>query len=111
MWTRMKQHLKENGLDPRDALHICGAAHSASDVPEFGTDDFDTWDIPPRTGTPWLYGLLPSSHAAIDHHRLLVVAVERVLARIGLAPDLGLSGQGLDRLSHLAPRGMKERQG
>jgi hypothetical protein len=66
MWTRMKRHVKENGLDPRDALHICGAAHSASDVPEFGTENFDTWDVPPRTDTAWLYGLLPSSHAAID---------------------------------------------
>ena len=25
------------------------------------------WDIPPRTSTTWLYGLIPSSHAAIDH--------------------------------------------
>src|SRR5207237_5750470 len=53
-------------IDPADALHICGAAHSASDVIEFGVESAATWDIPERTSTPWLYGLLPSSHAAID---------------------------------------------
>jgi hypothetical protein len=79
MWTRMKDHLRANGIDPRDALHVCGAFHAVSDVPEFGTRVLaaaaatasavpaeGAWAIPPRTDTKWLYGLLPSSHQAID---------------------------------------------
>jgi hypothetical protein len=66
MWTRMKDYLAKHRVDPRDALHICGAFHAASDVEEFGTRNAKRWDIPPRTNTPWLYGLLPSSHRAIE---------------------------------------------
>ncbi|MGB1250751.1 MAG: hypothetical protein ACPG8W_09085, partial [Candidatus Promineifilaceae bacterium] len=67
MWTRMKQHMAANGIRPNEALHICGAAHTASDVPEFGTDNDLLWEIPERGDTNWLYGLLPSSFRAIEH--------------------------------------------
>jgi hypothetical protein len=66
MWTRMKEHLAKHKIDPRDALHICGAIHSVSDVEEYGAGNDNRWEIPPRTGTPWLYGLIPSSYRAID---------------------------------------------
>ncbi|MCI0647541.1 MAG: DUF5682 family protein [Chloroflexi bacterium] len=67
MWTRLKEHLAGSGLDPADALYICGAAHSASDVAEFGLGSDVLWPIPQRTSTHWLYGLLPSSFAAIEY--------------------------------------------
>lgn len=67
MWTRMKDYLRDHALDPADALHICGACHSASDVPEFGTANDLRWAIPDRSATAWLYGVLPSSYQAIDH--------------------------------------------
>jgi hypothetical protein len=66
MWTRMKEHLAAHKIDPRDALHVCGAIHSVSDVEEYGAANPKRWDIPPRTDTPWLYGLIPSSYRAID---------------------------------------------
>ncbi|MBC8010331.1 MAG: hypothetical protein H7067_09560, partial [Burkholderiales bacterium] len=37
-----------------------------SRVAEFGVESPAEWDIPPRTGTEWLHGLLPSSYAAIE---------------------------------------------
>ena len=67
MWTRIKQHLRSENIDPSDAIFICGAAHSASRVEEFGVESSVEWDIPPRTETAWLYGLLPSSYSAIEH--------------------------------------------
>lgn len=67
MWTRIKQHLQQHAIAPQDALHICGAAHAASDVPEFGTRDDALWDIPAPGGARWLYGLIPSSFAAIEY--------------------------------------------
>ncbi|MEV0901753.1 DUF5682 family protein [Actinoplanes sp. NPDC049802] len=74
MWTRIREHLAATGTDPADCLYICGAFHAASRVPEagsaLGTPDFA---ISPRTGTTWLYGLIPSSHSAIE-------------AQFGLAP-------------------------
>jgi hypothetical protein len=74
MWTRIRSHLAATGTDPADALYICGAFHAASRLPEVGsgpgTPDFE---ITPRTGTTWLYGLIPSSHSAIE-------------AQFGLAP-------------------------
>ncbi|WP_430783447.1 DUF5682 family protein [Actinoplanes sp. G11-F43] len=67
MWTRIREHLAASGADPADCLYICGAFHAASRVPEAGsapgTPDFA---ITPRTGTTWLYGLIPSSHSAIE---------------------------------------------
>ena len=43
---------------------------------------------------------------AVDHDRLLVVAVERVLPRVGLAADAGPAGEVLD-----APRATSARVG
>lgn len=67
MWTRIKQHLQAHQIPPQDAIYICGAAHAASDVPEFGTVNNTTWEIPPLSQTTWLYGLIPSSFAAIEY--------------------------------------------
>lgn len=67
MWTRIKQHLREKRIDPAQAIHICGAAHTASYVPEFGLESSLLWDIPDRSATKWLYGLIPSSFAAIEY--------------------------------------------
>ncbi len=68
MWTRMKQHMREHHIDPRDAIYICGAAHTASDVEEFGTANALEWaELPGLSSTPWLYGIIPSSFVAIEH--------------------------------------------
>ncbi len=66
MWTRMKEHLEQRRLEPGDALYLCGAIHAVSDVEEFGARNPLRWTIPARTATPWLYGVIPSSHTAID---------------------------------------------
>ncbi|WP_081240229.1 DUF5682 family protein [Streptomyces viridosporus] len=73
MWTRMREHLAATGTDPEDCLYVCGAFHAASRVEEFGVHGADTFEISPRTATTWQYGLIPSSHAAIE-------------AQFGLAP-------------------------
>ncbi|MFH9040470.1 hypothetical protein ACH4FA_14065 [Streptomyces sp. NPDC017966] len=67
MWTRMREHLAATGTDPEDCLYVCGAFHAASRVEEFGVHGgSDTFTISPRTATTWQYGLIPSSHAAIE---------------------------------------------
>jgi hypothetical protein len=66
MWTRMRAHLAESGVDSDDCLYVCGAFHAASTVAEFGSDGTDTFEITPRTATTWRYGLIPSSHSAIE---------------------------------------------
>jgi len=71
MWTRMKEWLAQHSVQPQDAVYICGAAHAASLVDEWGTAAFGTpedprWAIPPRTSTEWLYGFIPSSYSAIE---------------------------------------------
>ncbi|WFE35645.1 DUF5682 family protein [Micromonospora sp. WMMD975] len=74
MWTRMRQHLTATGADPNDCLYVCGAYHAASHVEQFGLDaTAPDFPISPRTGTRWRYGLIPSSHSAIE-------------AQFGLAP-------------------------
>ncbi|GAB3077741.1 DUF5682 family protein [Micromonospora schwarzwaldensis] len=74
MWTRMRQHLAASGADPADCLYVCGAFHAASRVEQFGLDSTaPDFPISPRTGTRWRYGLIPSSHSAIE-------------AQFGLAP-------------------------
>ncbi|GGO80089.1 DUF5682 family protein [Nonomuraea cavernae] len=74
MWTRMREHLAATGADPERCLYVCGAFHAASRVEEFGLDAARTdFEISPRTATNWLYGLIPSSHSAIE-------------AQFGLAP-------------------------
>jgi hypothetical protein len=67
MWTRMRQHLAASGVDKADCLYVCGAFHAASRVAEFGTaEGVADFEISPRTTTKWLYGLIPSSHSAIE---------------------------------------------
>ncbi|GAA3674748.1 hypothetical protein GCM10022224_043760 [Nonomuraea antimicrobica] len=66
MWTRMREHLAASGADPADCLYVCGAFHAASHVEQFGLASTATYEISPRTGTKWLYGLIPSSHSAIE---------------------------------------------
>ncbi|MGF1489360.1 MAG: DUF5682 family protein [Prochloraceae cyanobacterium] len=67
MWTRIKQHVKANNINPEDAIFICGAAHTVMDVAEFGIANDRLWQIPDRTNTNWLYGLIPSSFVAIEY--------------------------------------------
>ncbi|MFE1443684.1 hypothetical protein [Streptomyces sp. NPDC058739] len=66
MWTRMREHLAASGTDPADCLYVCGAFHAASRVAEFGVGGSDGFEISPRTATKWQYGLIPSSHTAIE---------------------------------------------
>jgi hypothetical protein len=66
MWTRMREHLAATGTDPAECLYVCGAFHAASRVAEFGVGGAGTFEISPRSATTWLYGLIPSSHAAIE---------------------------------------------
>ncbi|MFI0720412.1 DUF5682 family protein [Streptomyces sp. NPDC021224] len=66
MWTRMREHLAATGTDPADCLYVCGAFHAASRVPEFGVHGSDTFEITPPSASTWQYGLIPSSHAAIE---------------------------------------------
>ncbi|MEU5217171.1 hypothetical protein AB0G79_13365 [Streptomyces sp. NPDC020807] len=66
MWTRMREHLAATGADPADCLYVCGAFHAASRVEEFGVAGSDGFTISPRTATTWQYGLIPSSHTAIE---------------------------------------------
>ncbi|MET7703896.1 hypothetical protein [Streptomyces sp. NPDC005485] len=66
MWTRMREHLAASGTDPADCLYVCGAFHAASRVEEFGVHGSDTFEISPPSASKWQYGLIPSSHAAIE---------------------------------------------
>jgi hypothetical protein len=67
MWTRIRQHLAATGADPADCLYVCGAFHAASRLAEVGSaDGTPDFSISARTGTKWLYGLIPSSHSAIE---------------------------------------------
>ncbi|WP_245623240.1 hypothetical protein [Spirillospora albida] len=67
MWTRMREHLAATGTDPSACLYVCGAAHAAGRVEQFGLDAAGTaYEISPRTETRWQYGLIPSSHSAIE---------------------------------------------
>ncbi|WP_250905175.1 DUF5682 family protein [Nonomuraea sp. NEAU-A123] len=66
MWTRMREHLAATGADPAECLYVCGAFHAASRVEQFGLASDAPFEISPRTATRWLYGLIPSSHGAIE---------------------------------------------
>jgi hypothetical protein len=66
MWTRMRAHLAATGTDPAHCLYVCGAFHAASRVEQFGLAATAGYDPGPRTATRWLYGLIPSSHSAIE---------------------------------------------
>lgn len=65
MWTRIREHLAAEKIDPREAMYVCGAIHAVSPIPEFGCKG-TAWTIPPKTPTQWFYGLVPSSYAAIE---------------------------------------------
>ncbi len=67
MWTRIKDYLAQHNIAPEQALYVCGAIHAVSDIPEYGTGNDFRWEIPPRTDTKWLYGMIPSSYVAIEH--------------------------------------------
>ncbi|MEM7530724.1 MAG: DUF5682 family protein [Chloroflexota bacterium] len=67
MWTRIKQDMQQHNIAPDEAMFICGAAHTASYVDEFGVNSPALWDIPDRSATKWQYGLIPSSFAAIEY--------------------------------------------
>jgi hypothetical protein len=73
MWTRMREHLAATGTDPARCLYVCGAFHAASRVEQFGLSSQAPYEIGPRTKTRWQYGMIPSSHSAIE-------------AQFGLAP-------------------------
>jgi hypothetical protein len=101
MWTRMREHLSARELSPSDALYICGAAHAVSEVAEFGALSKAAWTIPPKTGSVWLYGIIPSSHAAIDRQfhfpqgtvTLAEASWEKALRALGIKPfTLGKAG-------------------
>jgi len=66
MWTRMREHLSATGADPAHCLYVCGAFHAASRVEQFGLASRAPFEITPRTETAWQYGLIPSSHSAIE---------------------------------------------
>ncbi|WSL80856.1 DUF5682 family protein [Kitasatospora sp. NBC_01266] len=67
MWTRMREHLAATGTDPERCLYVCGAFHAASRVEQFGlAADAAPYEISQRTQTRWQYGLIPSSHSAIE---------------------------------------------
>ncbi|WP_280423448.1 DUF5682 family protein [Nocardia carnea] len=66
MWTRMREHLDRTGADPSTCLYVCGAFHAASRVEQFGLESQTPFEIDPPTGTTWQYGLIPSSHSAIE---------------------------------------------
>lgn len=94
MWAKMRAYLREHRIDPKDAIYICGAIHAVSPIPEFGAEAEAEWTITPRTKTPWFYGLVPSSYAAIEHQFSLPsgeIALarstwEKALAALGLKP-------------------------
>ncbi|GIL31510.1 DUF5682 family protein [Actinocatenispora comari] len=73
MWTRIRAHHSQSTVDIGDCLYVCGAFHAATRVDQFGVDSTAAYEIGPRTETSWLYGLIPSSHSAIE-------------AQFGLAP-------------------------
>lgn len=66
MWTRMRAHMASSGAAVGDCLYVCGAFHAASHVAQFGSASAEPFEITPLTGTKWLYGLIPSSYAAIE---------------------------------------------
>ncbi|GAB3882367.1 DUF5682 family protein [Microbispora bryophytorum] len=67
MWARIREHLAASGADPADCMYVCGAFHAVSTVAEFGLrSEAPPYEISPRTNTHWLYGLIPSSHSAIE---------------------------------------------
>lgn len=66
MWTRMREHLAATGTDPQDCLYVCGAFHASSRVEEFGVHGSGSFEITEPSESTWQYGLIPSSHSAIE---------------------------------------------
>ncbi|GLY27407.1 DUF5682 family protein [Kineosporia sp. NBRC 101731] len=107
MWTRIRSHLAQSGVEREDCLYVCGAFHAVSRVAEAGSQP-GTPDlkITPRSGTTWLYGLIPSSHSAIE-------------AQFGLAPgsvsiaaatwEKGLNRSGLKPFRLQGQKGTRRR--
>ncbi|MFG3707049.1 hypothetical protein ACGF7U_20325 [Micromonospora sp. NPDC047670] len=108
MWTRIREHLAASGVDPSECLHVCGAFHAASRVEQFGVRADAPYEITPRTRTRWHYGLIPSSHSAIE-------------AQFGLAPGSvsiaaatwtkAVTGSGLSPFRLEGQRGNRTRAG
>ncbi|MFB9962176.1 DUF5682 family protein [Sinosporangium siamense] len=109
MWTRIREHLATSGADPADCVYVCGAFHAASRVEEFGlAAPATSFEISPRTATRWLYGLIPSSHSAIE-------------AQFGLAPgsvsvaaatwSKAVSRQGVETFRLAGQKGAAKRGG
>lgn len=99
MWTCMKKHMVANNIAPSEAIYICGAAHSASDVEEYSVTNNNVWEIPERTQTKWLYGLIPSSFAAIEyqfHHPAGTVSLAEATWKKNLKVT-GLKGFSLNK--------------
>ncbi|MEV0247733.1 DUF5682 family protein [Nocardia sp. NPDC050712] len=100
MWTRMREHLAATGADPADCLYICGAFHAASRVEQFGLAAQAPFEITPRSATQWQYGLIPSSHSAIEAQfglasgsvSIAAATWSKGLRRTGIKP-FQLSGQ------------------
>lgn len=101
MWTRMREHLAASGADPAQCLYVCGAFHAVSRVEQFGLNAENTaFDISPRTKTEWLYGLIPSSHSAIEAQfglaggsvSVAAATWKKAVTRTGLTP-FQLDGQ------------------
>jgi hypothetical protein len=101
MWTRMREHLATSGTDPSQCLYVCGAFHAASRVEQFGlASQAEPFDITPRTATRWRYGLIPSSHSAIEAQfglasgsvSIAAATWTKAVTRSGVTPFL-LAGQ------------------
>ncbi|MBB2911061.1 hypothetical protein FHS43_002326 [Streptosporangium becharense] len=101
MWTRMREHLAASGADPAQCLYVCGAFHAASRVEQFGlAAEAPAYDISPRTATRWQYGLIPSSHSAVEAQfglasgsvSVAAATWTKAVARSGVAP-FRLEGQ------------------
>jgi hypothetical protein len=111
MWTRMREHLAVTGADPARCLYLCGAAHAASRVEQFGLAADAPFEITPRSATTWHYGLIPSSHAAIEAQFGLAAGSVSIAAatwskglRRGKVPPFRLDGQPGGRTRAERPR-------
>ncbi|GLZ15594.1 hypothetical protein Acsp04_58290 [Actinomadura sp. NBRC 104425] len=111
MWTRIREHLASSGADPADCLYVCGAFHAASRVPEFGLHGATGFEIGPRTATKWQYGLIPSSHSAIEAQfglapgsvSIAAATWKKALQRTGIKP-FRLDGRRKGRAKPAQPR-------
>jgi hypothetical protein len=118
MWARMHRHLDASGTDPSACLYVCGAFHAASRVEQFGsTAATRAYDLSPRTATRWRYGIIPSSHSAIEAQfglasgsvSIAAATWAKAVARSGVTPfRLRGHGPGSSRSStHRGPWSMR----